>query len=113
MKKIVSFLAVLVVIVVVVDFYRTNKTDVSAKSDKPVVKIGFIYPMTGNASFFGDGAKHAVQLFFEDMKDKKTKNDYEIVFEDSQAQITTGIKAATKLTTLDKVDVIVDCMSGI
>ena len=33
------------------------------KSDKPVVKIGVLYPLTGDGAFLGESAKIAAKMF--------------------------------------------------
>ena len=112
MKKII--IGIIVTSLVVFSFYTINpaKQGNPVESEKPIVKIGFIYPMSGNAAFFGDGAKNAAKMFFEDVK-KPLKNNYEIIFEDSQAQPAISVKAAMKLISFDKADVLIDCMSGV
>ena len=40
-----------------------EKAETPKENTKPVVKIGVLYPMSGNAAFFGDGAKKATALF--------------------------------------------------
>ena len=43
------------------------------QSDKPVVKIGMLYPLSGNAAVFGDTAKMVAKMFFDDYKNTKYK----------------------------------------
>ena len=81
------------------------------KSDKPVVKIGVLYPLTGDGAFLGESAKIATTMFFEDHTNTKYK--YELVWEDSQANPATAVSAVRKLINYDKVDVVFDLYSSV
>ena len=113
MKKIILTILIIVAIAALLTLKQPRHNEMPLPDDKPVVKIGVVYPMTGNAAFFGEGAKVAVKLFQEDIENKQTKNKYEIFFEDSQAQPAIGVKAAMKLISYDNIDVMVDCVSGV
>lgn len=85
----------------------------SNSSPKETIKIGIVYPLTGSAAFFGDGAKNAVALFQDKINSMDLKHRYEFILEDSQAQPSIGVSAAMKLINLNQVDVIVDSFSGV
>lgn len=90
-----------------------NKQEQSSQNQKPTIKIGVIYPMSGNAAFFGEGAKNASELFFKDFNKQKAKYDYQIIWEDSQANPAKAVMVARKLIDYDKVDVIIDSFSNV
>ncbi len=81
------------------------------KSDKPVVKIGMLYPLSGNAAVFGDTAKMTAKMFFQDHPNTKYK--YELVWEDSLANPATAVSAVRKLINYDHVDIILDMYSSV
>ena len=81
------------------------------KSNKQVIKIGVLYPLTGDGAFLGESAKIATKMFFEDYA--KTKYKYELVWEDSMANPATAVSAVRKLINYDKVDVIFDLYSSV
>ena len=90
-----------------------NKKE-SAKADsRPVVKIGVLYPMSGNGAFFGDSAQKAADLFFKEFDTSKAKYQYQLIWEDSQSNPARGVMAARKLMDYDKVDIIFDMMSSV
>ena len=51
------------------------------QSDKPVVKIGIMLPLSGDFAAYGDATKKAIEMVKEDTKD--TKNYYKFILEDS------------------------------
>ena len=81
------------------------------QSNKPVIIIGMLYPLSGNAAVFGDTAKMATKMFFDDHQNTKYK--YELVWEDSQANPATAVSAVRKLINFDKVDIILDMYSSV
>lgn len=113
MKKIILSILILATIVVLWMLKQTQHSETIQTDDKPIVKVGIVYPMSGDMAFFADGAKAAVKLFQEDIENKQTKNKYEFIFEDSQGQPVIGVKAAMKLISHDKVDILVVCVSGV
>ena len=85
----------------------------TAANEKPVVKIGVLYPLSGDAAFFGDSAKKAAHLFFKEFDSQKAKYNYELVWEDSQSSPAKAVMAARKLMDYDHVDIIYDMYSGV
>lgn len=81
------------------------------ESNKTVVKIGVLYPLTGDGAFLGESAKVAAKMFFEDYTN--TKYEYKLVWEDSQANPATAVSAVRKLINYDKVDVVFDLYSSV
>ncbi len=97
----------LCVLCMVLSLVACDKT----QSDKPIVKIGVLYPLSGDGAFFGESAKIAAKMFFEDYANTKYK--YELVWEDSQANPATAVSAVRKLINYDHVDVVFDMYSSV
>ncbi len=89
-----------------------NKNE-TPQNEKPTVKIGVLYPLSGDAAFFGDSAKKAAKLFFDEFDDRKAKYNYELIWEDSLSNPAKAAMAARKLMDYDKVDIIFDMYSGV
>lgn len=79
---------------------------------KSIVKIGAIYPMSGDGGIFGQAAKKAADMFFEEFHSKPSKFKYQIIFEDNQNKLSKQALLAQKLINVDKVDVIITVMSN-
>ncbi|MBP5399781.1 MAG: ABC transporter substrate-binding protein [Alphaproteobacteria bacterium] len=79
---------------------------------KPVVKIGIMYPMSGDGAAFGDAAKNDVEMFFEEFNKKPHKFEYQAVFEDTQYKLAKQATLAQKLINVDKADVLITVMSN-
>lgn len=82
-------------------------------SGKPIIKIGVLYPMSGDGAFFGDSAKKAADLFFKEFDTTNAKYQYQLVWEDSQSNPAKGVMAARKLIDYDHVDIIYDMYSSV
>lgn len=80
--------------------------------DKPTVKIGVIYPMSGDGAIYGQAAKDTVEMFFEEFNKRDRHFNYEVSFEDNQLKLPLTASLANKLTQVDKVDVLVSCLSN-
>ncbi len=80
--------------------------------EKPIVKIGVLYPLSGDGASFGDAGKTAVNMFFEEFNQKPHKFNYQVVFEDNQNKLSQQAILAQKLINADKVDVLITAMSN-
>lgn len=81
---------------------------------KPDVKVGVIYPLTGNLSQMGDAAKVAIRIFREELaKDSNNQLKYEFIIEDSQLNPAKSSAIAKKLINVDKVNVLVTIGSNV
>lgn len=69
---------------------------------KPVVKIGVIYPMSGDGANFGAAAQVTKEIFMEDLQIANPKYNYQFVWEDNQLKLPQTASAAQKLISLDK-----------
>lgn len=78
------------------------------------IKIGAIFPLTGEGAKYGEDAKLGIDLAVEEInaaggiKGKKIQ----VVYEDSQAAPSQGVAAIQKLITVDKVPVIIGAMAS-
>ncbi len=77
-----------------------------------VIKIGALYPMSGDGAVYGKAATNAVNIFFENFNKKSSKFKYEVIFEDNQNQLSKQATLAKKLIDIDNVDVIITVMSN-
>jgi branched-chain amino acid transport system substrate-binding protein len=77
------------------------------------VKIGVLFPMTGDAASYGEKGKKAIELATEEINAKGGVK-VTAIFEDSRAEPKTGVTAAQKLISVDKTPVIVgDVVSSV
>lgn len=88
-----------------------NKKEEST-ANKPTIKIGVIYPMSGNMAKFGQGAKDAAYIFFDKLKEKPLNYNYQLIWEDNQNQPAKSMTALNKLIYVDKVDAIISLFSN-
>ncbi len=89
-----------------------DKTQEQNTNQKPVVKIGALYPMSGDGANFGEAAKDTVKMFFEEFNKKDHKFDYQVVFENNQLTLSKQASLAQKLISMDKVDVVISVLSN-
>ena len=109
MKKLIIIAVItLTAIICSVLIYTSNQPETTTpKPDKPVVKIGIIYPLSGSGAMYGDIAKVVIKQFFEEFNKKERKYDYQIIFQDNQMNLATSAVLAHRLLNMDKVDVLV------
>jgi len=77
----------------------TSKKD----SENQIVNIGVIYPLTGDASFWGQNAKNGVQLAVEKFLPQNFLKGKQIqaIYEDSKSASKDAVSAANKLISQD------------
>jgi len=76
------------------------------------LRVGVLFPMTGEAGSYGEKGLKAVRLAQSQLKD--LGRSVEIIVEDSKAEPARGVAAARKLVNVDKVPVIVgDIVSAV
>lgn len=89
-----------------------RNAEIRIQDGKPVVKIGVLYPMSGNVAIFGEAAKAALDIFQEDLKQKNGKYAYEFIFEDSRLQNAVAATNIRKLIDFDQVDAVITMITG-
>lgn len=102
-KKLWIIAAIVVVVIAIVHF--------SGGSDKKVIKIGVVAPLTGPGSTFGNSFVNAIKLAEEDTA-STTKYKYEVIVEDDGTNPAQAASAAQKLVAVDKVQVLFSMTSG-
>ncbi len=90
-----------------------DKTDSTNKVEKNIIKIGAIYPMSGEYAHFGDAMKNAVKMFVEDSETKDSVYQYKFFLEDGAFDKARSAVVAKKLIDIDKVDVIITLGSDV
>ena len=105
MKKI---LALVVLALLGVVFWKVQPSREEKISDKPVVKIGVVLPLTGDLAYAGEGMKASLEVFMEDIKSNELKNNYEFILEDNSFEPRKAITSANKLININDVDAILD-----
>ena len=81
------------------------------KSDKPVVKIGVMLPLSGEMAEFGKNSQYAVDFAVQDHKDSPIK--FKIVFEDDMFTSSKAAVIANKFVNVDKVNAVVSTFSHV
>ena len=81
------------------------------KQDKHIniIKIGAILPLTGDLAKYGTSGKNAITIAYDDFL-SKNKNNVQIIFEDDKGKPNSAITAINKLTSIDKVNLIIGAM---
>ena len=85
-----------------------NKKEEKQAQKKPVIKIGVSLPLTGEAANVGNAVKESVNMAFNEWKQKNTKFDYQIIFEDDALQVSKAAMIANKFIDMDKVNAVIN-----
>jgi branched-chain amino acid transport system substrate-binding protein len=87
--------------------------DVQA-AEKPY-KIGALLPLTGNASFIGEYVKNGIELATEEINAGGGINGtkIEMLYEDTKNDPKEGVSIVNKLTSIEKVPVVISAMTGV
>ena len=108
-KKVIGWGVAAAVAVGVVAF--NIKTEQTQTTDKPVIKIGAILPLTGASAYTGNIYKELYEMRFAEIP-SNSKYHYELIFEDDELNSQKSITAAQKLLNLNDVDVLFLSFSG-
>jgi len=81
------------------------------KADKNVIRIGFIAPMTGDASTYGTSTKNGFTMAMEEAGGTVAGLTIQLFFEDDRNDATEAVNVATKLATQDKVHAIIGAVT--
>lgn len=78
------------------------------KKEEKEIKIGAILPLTGDFSSHGEDAKKGIDLALDEVNNKGGIGGKKVivVYEDDKMQASSGVSAFEKLTTIDKVSVV-------
>jgi len=76
--------------------------------DKPVVKIGAVFPLSGNMSNIGQALKGAIQVAIADAnKNADNRYRYVAIFEDSMLSLPMTASITNKMISVDNVDALI------
>ena len=116
MKKLITIIILLAAITAgtFVYFQMQKEDNVEiVPSFKPLIKVGLIYPTTGNSKHLGEAMKTALKLFEQDSKTKKSNYSFELQVQDNQLNPTKTITIANKLKNIDQVDAYITITNNI
>ena len=102
--KIVILLIIAIVIIAGIWWGVSKKSAQTPTTQKKVIKIGAILPLTGDISSYGVDAKNAIELALEEIN--KNEKRIEIIYEDDQCEPSKTVTAVNKLINVDKVKII-------
>lgn len=85
-----------------------DKKEEAQANSKPVVKIGVSLPLTGDAANVGNAVKASIDMALNEWKQKDTKYNYEVIFEDDVCQTAKAATIVNKFTNMDKVNAIMN-----
>ncbi len=97
-KSIWWVVGVLVVLAVIIVGIKQR----SAAGPEGTIKIGVLLPLTGDLSVTGEKMYNGVRLAAAQLP-----KNIQVVYEDDHSDVTTGVTAANKLLSVDKVDMLV------
>ncbi len=101
---------VVLVLVAIIGWNNYNKD----QSD--VLKIGVLFPLTGDAASYGEKGQKAIEMAVEQVNASGGLHEKKVlaIFEDSRAEPHTGVTAMRKLISVDKVPAVVgDIVSSV
>ena len=104
-KNLKIVIGIVIAVVVAAGVYLvSNNSQEAVSTPKPqqTVKVGAILPLSGPYAKIGEDAQKAIQMAL------KGENNITLVFEDSQFDAKTAVSAYQKLTSIDKVDALVN-----
>lgn len=110
MKKIVVVFLAIIVAGLIGYSYKSDKS-MPVSAGKPVVKIAFVVPMSGNASAYGESARAAAKIF-QDNLPADSFFDYKIIFEDTRGKLEDVANIMNRITKTDQIDVVITFLSG-
>ena len=84
------------------------------KSNKPVVKIAMLYPMSGDGAVFGDTAKKISDWYLSEFEknNPNAKYKYKAIFEDAQWSASKTATIAQKVIAVDNADAMLSMTSS-
>lgn len=85
-----------------------DKKENASADTKPVIKIGVSLPLTGEAANVGNAVKASVNMALDEWKNKNTKFEYKVIYEDDALQGGRAATIANKFIDMDKVNAIMN-----
>src|SRR4051812_48467708 len=108
-KKAIWITVLIVIILLIVSVVRNNQR--SDTSQRPI-KVGVLAPIAGEFAKYGEPVVNTIKMFADDYNSRPevVKGEWprvEVIYEDTHADIKTAVSGYQKLTSLDKIDVLV------
>lgn len=79
---------------------------IQIKKEPKEIRIGAIFPLTGDGAKYGEEAKNGIELAVEELKDTKIR----MIYEDDQGTANGAVNAFNKLTAGGKIPMIIGPM---
>lgn len=113
-KRLVVIFAVLIAASVLA-FWGLRTTSNAPPSDKPVIRIVALFPMTGDAAVYGQTSQKVAAKFLSEWeaRNPNARYKYDVAFEDVQRAPARAALAANRLISLGKVDVFLSMLSSV
>ena len=101
------------ILLILISFIFITKQSNNVKTDKPIVNIGAILPLTGRVAEMGEGSRNAISMAVEEEnKNPNHKFHYNVLFEDDQLTISKTAMSANKLINVNKVNALISFFSN-
>jgi branched-chain amino acid transport system substrate-binding protein len=107
MRKILTIITLVIVIIGFSLYFTNKKSDISTQP----LKIGVILPLTGPAQAAGEASRKTVELALENLS-TSTRQNIQIIFEDDQLDTKLTVAAAQKLIEVDHVKALITYSSA-
>lgn len=113
-KGLALFLCVLMVAVVLAGCGQAAPAGGGGGAAGDVIKVGAVFPMTGDIATFGASSKNAVELVVADINSKGGINgkQVQVIYEDDQNTPANAANAIQKLVSNDKVCAVIGSVSS-
>lgn len=109
MKKIITVLSGIIVLLLIVIFYLPgNSTHPTTPTEKQTISIGIIGPLSGDPAVLGIQQKNALAVAFDELSldDRFNSFNFNVIFEDSKCSGKDAHTAVTKLIATNNVSYI-------
>lgn len=111
MKKFLGWALAILVVVGVVGYNAYQHRE--QKGDKPVVKIGLVYPMSGAMGHIGKGVMNSANMVLNKInQDPNRQFNYQLIAQDDELKSANTVTIAQKMLNIDKVHLIMSSWSG-
>ena len=106
MKKLAG--GVILVAIIAAGFYALRNERGGSADARPVVKIGLVFPLTGNSAHLGHAIKGAAEVAAKHAnKNPDNRYVYKIIAEDSMLQMPVATKVTNKLISVDDISALI------
>ena len=120
-RKIIWSVITVIVVALIIAFgiHRKQVEETALReantTGKPVVKIGVVYPLSGNTAKWGKAAQVAGEMFFEEFNKKadEHKFHYQLLWADNMSEARHAQTAAMKLINVDSIDAAISSISAL